>query len=76
MTREQRQGLLLGVITACGIAAALFLTPIPQDPVYHVFANQRTIYGLNNFWNVVSNPLFIVVGVFGLGRLSRGPLLI
>jgi Ceramidase len=73
MTREQRQELLLGVLAAGGIAAAFFLPPIPQDPAYHAFADQRTILGIDNFWNVVSNLPFIVVGVFGLVRLSRVP---
>ncbi len=73
MTREQRRGLLLGVMAACGIVAAFILPPIPQDPAYHVFADQRTIFGIDNFWNVVSNIPFIVVGVFGLVRLSRVP---
>jgi len=73
MTSERRQGLLLGAMTACGIAAAFFLPPIPQDPAYHAFADQRTILGIDNFWNVVSNLPFIAIGIFTLGRLSRVP---
>jgi hypothetical protein len=73
MTSEWRQGLLLGAMAACGIDAAFFLPPIPQDSSYHAFADQRTIFGIANFWNVVSNLPFIVVGIFTLGRLSRVP---
>jgi hypothetical protein len=73
MTGARWQGLLLGVIAACGIAAAFFLPAIPQDPAYHEFADQRTIFGFANFWNVASNLPFVVAGVFGLVRLSRVP---
>jgi hypothetical protein len=51
------------------LAAAAFLTlapPIAQDPAYHVFADQRSALGIPNFWNVVSNLPFCVVGIFGL----------
>jgi hypothetical protein len=46
--------------------------PIAQDPAYHHFADTRTILGITNFWNVVSNLPFVLVGLFGLWRLSRG----
>ena len=62
MTSEWRQGLLLGAMAACGIAAMFFLPPIPQDSAYPAFADQRMISGIANFWNVVSNLPFIVVG--------------
>jgi hypothetical protein len=68
-----KQQLLLAVMTACGIAAAFILSPIPQDPAYHAFADQRTIFGIAHFWNVISNLPFIAVGVFGLVRFSRVP---
>jgi hypothetical protein len=73
MNSEQRQELVLGVMAAGGIATAFLLAPIAQDPGYHVFAEQRTVFGIANFWNVVSNLPFIAVGVFGLGRLSHVP---
>jgi hypothetical protein len=54
-------GLLLGA------AAFLILAPpMAQDPAYHVFADQRSIFGLPNFWNVVSNLPFGVIGILGL----------
>jgi hypothetical protein len=36
--------------------------------VYHQFANQRELFGIPNFWNVVSNLPFIAVGAAGLWR--------
>lgn len=41
---------------------------IPQDQAYHLFADQRALVGIPNFWNVVSNIPFMVVGAIGLAR--------
>jgi hypothetical protein len=38
---------------------------------YHRFADQRTFFGVPNFWNVVSNLPFIAVGAVGLQRFRR-----
>lgn len=40
--------------------------PVPQDPGYHVFADERSCLGLRNFGNVASNLLFLAVGGFGM----------
>jgi hypothetical protein len=40
--------------------------PIPQDPGYHAFADNRTRIGVPNFGNVASNALFLFVGVIGM----------
>jgi Ceramidase len=40
--------------------------PILQNPWYHDFADQRTIFGVANFWNVVSNAAFLLVAALGL----------
>jgi hypothetical protein len=50
------------------IAFFVFVPAIPQDQTFHAFADTRTILGIPNFWNVVSNLLFGIVGVFGLRR--------
>ncbi len=50
-----------------------FVPPIPQPQHYHQFADQRTMLGIPNFWNVVSNLPFILVGALGLVRV-RGEL--
>jgi len=62
--------LSLGALALC-VAAFLALTPrMVQDEAYHMFADQRTIAGVRNFWNVVSNVAFVVAGILGL-RISR-----
>jgi hypothetical protein len=47
------------------------ITPLAQDPAYHLFADQRALFGVPNFWNVASNFLFLVVGALGLREASR-----
>lgn len=59
----------LGLIV---LAAALFLAPaIPEPHVFRELADERTIFGVASFWNVVSNlPLFLC-GVWGLLAVAR-----
>jgi hypothetical protein len=48
------------------IAFAFLADPVSQDPGYHLFADTRFIFGIANFWNVVSNLPFLIVGGAGL----------
>jgi hypothetical protein len=46
---------------------------VPQDPRYHVMADHRTLLGIPNALNVLSNLPFAVAGVLGLaGTFRRG----
>ena len=63
---------LLGVMSA-SLAGLLLLPPIPQDQSYHQFADQRAIFGVPNFWNVVSNLPFLAAGAAGLCRFRNDP---
>jgi hypothetical protein len=56
-------------ITVLGIV--LFLPPIRQDASYHSFADQREFWGVPNFWNVVSNLPFLVVGPLGIWFIRK-----
>jgi hypothetical protein len=53
------------------LVALLPLPPLLQDQAYHHFADRRELFGIPNFWNVVSNLPFIVVGATGLLRFHR-----
>jgi len=64
--------ILLGLATA-SLAGLLLLPPIPQDQSYHKFADQRALFGVPNFWNVVSNFPFIAIGIVGLRQFHRNP---
>ena len=58
--------IFLIVLSAILIAAVLSIDPIAQDPSYHAFADTRTLLGVLNFWNVMSNIPFLLVGGAGV----------
>lgn len=60
---------LLLAFAAILIASVFFIDRIPQDPAYHQFADARILMGVDNFWNVVSNLAFCVIGAAGLWYL-------
>ncbi|HVR83007.1 MAG TPA: alkaline phytoceramidase [Planctomycetota bacterium] len=67
-----RKHALLAVLVLGSVAAAFFVKPISQPPGYHDFADQRTLWGMPHFMDVVSNLPFLVVGGYGLyNALSR-----
>lgn len=49
-----------------GVFAYVLLPPIAQPESYHHFADQRALFAVTNFWNVISNLPFAVVGILGL----------
>jgi len=58
-------------VTLVSIVAVYSFPPIAQDPAYHQFADQITMLGIPNFWNVMSNLPFLWVGGIGFGLLGR-----
>lgn len=52
------------------IIGVFMLPALPQDPSYHNFADRRELFGIPNFWNVVSNIPFLVVGILGAIAVS------
>jgi hypothetical protein len=67
--RTKNAILLATLIVAVFMLASL--APIAQPISYHQFADQRTLLGIPNAWNVTSNLPFAVVGVSGLTWLAR-----
>src|SRR5215470_8856305 len=63
--------ILLGGVGLVSIAALAAMPPITQDQHYHAFADSRPLLGIANFWNVVSNLPFVLVGAVGLARYRR-----
>jgi hypothetical protein len=64
---------LLLAIAAIATVVVVAYGPIPQDPAYHAFADQRTILGIPHFWNVVSNLPLAIAGILGLAVIARRP---
>lgn len=67
---RRRTLLVLTLVLAAVIGIGL-LPPIPQPPGYHAFADDRTLLGIPNALNVVSNLPFVLVGVWGLDACRR-----
>ena len=61
--------LILFVLLIFSLTILLLIEPISQDLRYHVFADTRTILGIPNFYDVISNIPFTIVGVFGLSQV-------
>jgi len=60
-----------GLVALAGGVVFFLLPPIPQDPAYHNFADQRALLGLPHCLDVLSNAAFLIVGVWGLIFLTR-----
>jgi len=67
-------GVLLG-LTLAAMLAVFLLAPISQDISYHSFKDGRELLAVANFWNVISNLPFLLVGLLGLKKLSSNDLL-
>lgn len=65
MGRSARVAILVVIAIAAGVAL-LVHAPIPQPDAYHAFGDTRTIGGIPNALNVLSNIPFFFVGVLGL----------
>jgi hypothetical protein len=60
------------IAIAAMAAAAVLSPPIPQDPLYHLFADRRTVLGIPNAWNVLSNLAIGIASLLGVSALFAG----
>jgi Ceramidase len=58
--------IILGLAIVASSAGMLLLPRIAQDPAYHDFADRRTVWGVPNLLNVISNLPFAAIGILGL----------
>ena len=70
MKRDHRLR-LLACLTLTFCAVVFLQPPIPQNPGYHAFADQRTLLGIPHCLNVISNLAFAIVGLWGFATVSR-----
>lgn len=65
-----RKGIIgISIILLCITIGILLQDPIAQSLEYHDFADNRTFISIPNFYNVLSNIPFIIVGFMGLYSL-------
>jgi hypothetical protein len=64
---------IVAVVAGASIFAVMSRDPIPQDQAYHVMADRRTLLGIPNALNVLSNVPFAVAGVLGLMAVFSAP---
>lgn len=69
---ERARRTSLALIAVAIVAITLSLPQLPQNPAYHRMADPRTIFGVPNGLNVLSNIPFAVVGLAGVLALIRG----
>jgi ceramidase len=70
VTNKEKTGFnLILIITVVAIIALLSQDKIAQDIDYHDFSDFRAIFNIPNFWNVLSNLPFLIVGFLGLFKL-------
>ena len=66
---------LIAVISLAAVTILSLAPRLPLGPSYHVFADQRTLFGIPNALNVLSNIPFLLVGMWGvlwlIGRSGR-----
>ncbi len=58
---------ITGFIIILGIS---IMDPILQDEKYHAFSDSAPLFGIPNFWNVISNLPFLLVSILGFSQLS------
>ncbi|MBL7776130.1 MAG: ceramidase domain-containing protein, partial [Saprospiraceae bacterium] len=62
---------LLLTLLALSALALFLMAPIPQPEAYHAYADQRVLFGIPFFWNVVSNLPMLFIGAYGLWQCRR-----
>jgi hypothetical protein len=73
MKKESTAYFILAILSLVAVAALLWLPPIKQDEAYHNFSDQQTLFNVSNFWNVISNLPFLIVGILGLYAQKKFP---
>lgn len=73
MISNKLKGYVLVGSSMVAFLAMLFSGPIKQDANYHFFADERLMYDVPNFWNVVSNFPFIIISLIGVTIVKSRP---
>jgi hypothetical protein len=71
MLGDHRINIIITIIVV-SIIAAFSMDPIAQDPSYHNFADRRSMINIPNFFDVISNLSFVIVGIMGMLLIGSG----
>jgi len=71
-SRKTSLGILVILLIIASISYSI--PPISQPQSYHHFADERSIWGIPNFNDVISNLPFAIIGIWGLVFLLRSRL--
>lgn len=71
ITRQRKAAWFIHALCCVAVVGLIVFGPIAQDTRYHQFADQRELLGIANFWNVVSNLPFLLIGIVGLLRCKK-----
>lgn len=63
---NQWRHLVLLILVLGSLILIMLQAPIKQDLAYHHFIDTRNLFGIPNFYNVISNLPFFLVGIFGV----------
>jgi hypothetical protein len=67
--KEKIALIFMVVVTLIAMIGLTSVAPIAQDINYHNFADTRDVFHVSNFWNVVSNAPYFVVGLYAFYKL-------
>lgn len=66
----KKDAFLISIVV--GIFLSYFFIPrFGQNPDYHNFADKRLLFGIPHFFDVFSNILFLIAGVYGVYRFHK-----
>lgn len=67
--KEKRSLTVIILIVLTALIGVFWIEPIAQDCNYHNFADEREIFSVANFWNVISNLPYLLIGIYALYKL-------
>lgn len=70
IVKEKTGFTLIIAIALFSLIGILSQDPIAQEVSYHLFKDSRVIWRITNFWNVISNAPFLIVGILGLYKVA------
>lgn len=63
--------IILAAISLVSLIVVFSFPRISQNPSYHLFADKRRMLAVPNFWNVITNLPFVLIGAMGFFRLVK-----